>query len=407
MTWREDLRRVTLPDGRRLVGGSFRGVPFFVESVDNAAGRRTVVHEFPLRDDPFVEDLGRKARSFRFEAYVIGDDFLAQKDALLSVLEDIEGPGELVHPYHGTLRAIAVNVSWRVSRTDGGMATFSIDFAETPTQAPVPVEVVDGAEQVDAGADAAIAASEAEFIERYDEDGLPSFAFESAETALTNAAEGLGAALAPIVTATQELAELTGQIVSITSQASALVRQPANVLGAFRAAITVLVKTAEDAPGAVMDALFDAYLADLGSPIVATTATRARELANQSAMIGALRRIVAIEAARLAPLVPYESIDAAAEARDRVGEMLEEQAEAAGDTAYPALVDLRSEVLRAVPGDSQLARVVTVTRNEPIPSLLLTYQLYGAVDAEADILARNSIRHPGFIAGDVKALSDA
>lgn len=405
MTWREDLRRVTI-NGREFIGASFRGVAFFVESAEGGGGRRAVVHEFPLRDDPFVEDLGRKARVFHLDGYVIGDDYLAQRDALLSALEDVGGPGELVHPHHGVMRAICLDVKHRESTKDGGMALFAIDFAETPLQAPVPTEVVDGAEQVDVSADAAIDASEAEFIEQYDTGGLPAFAFEAPEAALLGAVEGLGAALAPVVSATQELAEMTGRVALITAQASSLVRQPDAVLDAFRATITALVETMAAAPGEVMRALFDTYAADLGTPVVATTATQERALANQSAMIGALRRVIAIEAARLAPLVPYVTIEEATEARDEVAAMLEEQAGVAGDTAYPALVDLRSKVLRAVPGDSALARVVTVTRNEPIPSLVLAYQLYGSVDLEADVIARNRIAHPGFIAGDLKVLSD-
>ncbi len=405
MTWREDLRRVNFA-GRQLIGASFRGVAFFVEGSDRSGGRRGVVHEFPLRNDPFVEDLSRRARTFRVDGYVVGDDYMAQRDALLAALEDEDGPGELVHPYHGVRVALCMNVSVRETRVDGGMATFSIEFAETPTQAPAPTEVVDAAEQVALSADAAVVSLEAEFAEQYDPDGLPAFAHESTEDAFTRAVDGLGSALAAVVTATQELAELTGRVALLTAQASSLVREPASVLAEFRAAITALVDTAEESPGGVMNALIAAYGVDLGTLVVAITSTRARELVNQTALIGGLRSILAIEAARLAPLASYASIDEAIAARDEVAAMLEEQAAAAGDTAYPAIVNLRSEVLRGVPGGTAFARVVTVTRKVPIPSLLLAYQLYGSVDLELDIVARNSIPHPGFVAGDMKALSD-
>jgi prophage DNA circulation protein len=414
MTWRKELRRVafpvTLPDGTRqlrdFIGASFRGVPFFVENAESSGGRRVVVHEFPLRDDPFVEDLGQRARTFRVDGYVIGDDYLAQRDALLSALESIEGPGELRHPFRGTLRAICVNVSVRESPREGGMATFAIEFAETPTQTPAPTEVVDAAAQVSTSADAAIEATKTEFVEQFDPDGLPSFALESAELALTAAAEDLGAKLSPVISATQELAVMAGQVEIITAQTSSLVRDPADVVDEFRSVIAGLVETIAAAPGAVMDALVAAYEVEMGPVVVATTATRARELANQLAITAALRRVIAIEAARLAPLVPYESIEAARLARDQVAELLEEQAGTAGDTTYPALVDLRSEVLRAVPGNNEFARVLTVIRSTPVPSLLLAYQLYGTVDRELDIIARNKIRNPGFVAGELQVLSN-
>lgn len=404
MTWREDLRRVTLPDGRRLVGASFRGVPFFVDTSEVSTGRRVVVHEFPLRDDPFVEDLGRRARKFRVDGYVIGDDYLTQRDALLAALET-EGPGQLVHPYHGQKRAIAETASVRETRADGGMAVFSIEFCETPAQAPTPTIEPDPAGQVATAADTAQAATRAELGEKYDTAGLPAFALASAETALTSATAAVQAKLAPLVADAQELATLNSRLTILTATAASLVRQPFDLIDQFLEAITGLEDTAAAAPGAVVDALVDAYNEDLGALVAATTATRARELANQLALQGALRRAMAIEAARLSPTVPYVTIEDATAARDTVAALLEEQAAGAGDTAYPALVDLRSQVLRAVPGGQAFARVVTVTRRVAIPSLLLAYQLYGSVDQELDVVARNRVRHPGIIAGDLRVLS--
>jgi prophage DNA circulation protein len=389
-----------------MIGASFRGVPFLVDASERSGGRRVAVHEFPFRDDPFVEDLSRKARSFRVDGYVIGDDYLSQRDALLAALEDTAGPGELIHPYHGNRRAICSSLSVRESRTEGGIAIFAIEFAETPTQTPVPVVAADPISDVAAAADAAVASTKAEFTEKYDPAGIPSFALASASGALTRAAAGLSSALSPAVTVTQELSTMTGQISLLTDQAATLVRQPDAVLDAFRSVIVGLGGSIVAAPGAVMSALFDAYGTYLGAIVTGETPTRVREIANQEAMNGALRRIIAIEAARLAPLVPYVSVEQATAARDQVAAMLEEQAATAGDTAYPALVTLRSTVLHAVPGAAVLASIVTVTRRTAIPSLLLSYQLYGSVDQEADILARNSIRHPGFIAGDLKVLSD-
>jgi prophage DNA circulation protein len=425
VTWRDDLRRVRMTiDGRsvELVGASFRGVPFLVDTSERSGGRRTLVHEFPLRDDPFVEDLGRRARKFPITGYVIGGDYLAQRDKLLAALEDEEGPGKLVHLYYGEKRAICDTYSVHEASNEGGMARFAITFCETPAQAPAPAIEVDAAGAVASSADNALLAVDAELVEKMDPAGQPAFALASAETALRNAAAGLAAKLAPAAQAaaqvaggtaefaaavTQELAAMTGQVALITAQAASLVRRPADIVTAFRAAITALGDTAAAAPGAVMDALVAAYATDLGPPAPTTTATRERELANQQALTGALRRVMALEAARLAPLVPYASIEDAIAARDEIAALLDDQAQGAGDTAYPALVTLRSEVLRAVPGANVFARVITVSRRVATPSLLLVYQLYGSVDLELDVIARNRIAHPGFIAGDLKVLSAA
>jgi hypothetical protein len=259
---------------------------------------------------------------------------------------------------------------------------------------------------VAARADTAVAAVKADFAAAYNPTGLPEFALVSAETALRNAAAGLGARLAPAVSDTQEHAALSGQVRTLTAHATTLVRQPANVLDAFRATITGLTDTVLRAPGAVMGALLEAYDVDLGPPAPEPTASRRRERANQLALTGALRRVLAIEAARLAPLVPYPSIEDAIAARDQVARRLDEQAEqAAGqDTTYQALVALRGEVQRAVPGNQVFPQLITITQSEPIPALVLAHRLYGSVDKEADIIARNRIRNPGFVSGELGVL---
>jgi prophage DNA circulation protein len=63
-------------------------------------------------------------------------------------------------------------------------------------------------------------------------------------------------------------------------------------------------------------------------------------------------------------------------------------------------------VRRAVPGDAVLARLVTVERPVAVPSLLLSYQLYGSVEREAELVDRNRTSHPGFMSGTLQALSD-
>lgn len=407
MTWRDQLRRVTLRDGRQLIGASFRGVPFFVESADLSGGRRTVTHEFPFRDDPFVRDLGRRARTWRIEGYVIGDDYLAQRDALLAALEDVAGPGELVHPYYGVNQAICTDLSVRETLRDGGMAVISVTLARTAATPPAPIDVPDLPELVDVAATEAVAAAAAELVETYDVEGQPAWALESLQAEVEALAAGLEAELAPVAETAQEAARLSQEIRILTAQASSLIREPADLVAQVVAAIRALAESAEAAPRALLQALLDAY-ETLGETVLApsTTATRIQERANQLALVAALRRILVVEAARLAPLVSYETLDEAQADADAIAELLEEQAADADTAAYPALVNLRSQLRRAVPGDAVLARLIAVERRVAVPSLVLAYQLYGSVDREQDVVARNRIRHPGFVAGELEVLSD-
>jgi hypothetical protein len=49
----------------------FDGCPFFVEAGTQSGGRRIVTHQFPKRDMPYSEDMGRRATEFMVRGYVI------------------------------------------------------------------------------------------------------------------------------------------------------------------------------------------------------------------------------------------------------------------------------------------------------------------------------------------------
>lgn len=87
----------------RLVEASFRGVPFKVEEESAGTGRRVETHEYPNRDKPYTEDLGKITFRPSITAYVVGDDCFDQRDRLIDALNK-PGPGTLVHPTYGELK---------------------------------------------------------------------------------------------------------------------------------------------------------------------------------------------------------------------------------------------------------------------------------------------------------------
>ncbi len=405
MTWFEDLKRVTLPDGRKLIGASFRGVTFFVQRAERTGGRRKVTHEFPKRDDPFIEDLGRKARTYPIEGYVIGDDYIDARDALTSALEDVEGPGTLVHPYYGIRRCVCDNFTISESIDDGGMANFRIQFDEAPVQAVTPTDVSDFVDLVSTSADLAFTGISDEFVRIYDVTNQPAFALESLSAELTAISDRLESELSGIVDTTQELAKLKQEIGIITAQASSLVRTPAAMLDAFKDAISNLVITAVTAPLGFVNSLVATYGEPQQDLALPSSSTRIQEALNQQAQADALRRILVIEAARLTPTATFSTIDDALFTRGTVLDLLDLQLLTAEDDSFTELQQLRADVILAVPGDAELARILTREQRSTINSLLLTYQLYGSLDLEFDVVARNNVRHPGFISGTLEVLS--
>lgn len=113
-------------------GASFKGVPFFVDASQVKVGRRNVVHEYPQRDMPFVEDLGRATRAVSVEAFLIGEDCLSQAKRLMAAIES-QGSGTLIHPWLGEMR---------VSLT----ATSTLSFDERKRIVKVTLEAVEAGE---------------------------------------------------------------------------------------------------------------------------------------------------------------------------------------------------------------------------------------------------------------------
>ncbi|MHB1053470.1 MAG: DNA circularization protein [Thiobacillus sp.] len=392
MTWRDRIQSNSV-DGQALLG-SFRGARFVVPSSDLEFGRRVQVHEYPLRDKPYAEDMGRKARRFKIEVFVDGSltadgDYMATRDALIAAIEE-GGPGTLVHPWYGSLRVSLVESSVRESTRDGGRATFQLDFVEAG-EAVFPSAVVQTARRVESAADTALEATQTDFEDSWDVAGLPGFSLAELEAELD-----------------RTLAGIERWVSGVTESIAAEIRAPANMAAALVGSIRRLA----DAAGAPLRAislygtLFDA---GSSSPAVPTTTpVRRRQAASTSALHAAVQRGAVIEACRATSQADYPARDDAIAVRVKLMNALDDQMEAvdpvtgapAGDDVYQALAALRAAVAEdlRVRG-ARLPEVRNVTFGAVLPALVVAYRVHGAAARDAEIVDRNRIRHPGFVPG--------
>lgn len=95
-----------------LLPASFRGVPFAVQADNLGVGRRIALHQYPGKDTPFPEDMGREARVFQFRGFIVEGDVVfgggpiqLQRLLLLAAFEK-KGPGLLTHPTLGILNVV-------------------------------------------------------------------------------------------------------------------------------------------------------------------------------------------------------------------------------------------------------------------------------------------------------------
>lgn len=127
----------------------FRDAMFYVESDQRGSGRRVALHQYPKRNIPYAEDMGRAAIQIQVNGYVIGrptlsegprrpavdqlaTDYWTMKNDLIRALEK-DGPGELCLPMQFELKDLEVMVQGYTvteSRERGGMAMFQMQFVE-------------------------------------------------------------------------------------------------------------------------------------------------------------------------------------------------------------------------------------------------------------------------------------
>ena len=113
----------------------FRQAAFHVEIMAQGSGRRIALHEYPKRDDPYAEDMGRRAKTHDITGYLIendprlGVDYRRARNDLILACE-AEGPGLLILPTLPELKVACMNYSVTESRERGGYCIFQMRFVE-------------------------------------------------------------------------------------------------------------------------------------------------------------------------------------------------------------------------------------------------------------------------------------
>lgn len=379
----------------KLQPASFRGVPFHVEDDDLTAGRRVQVNEYPQRDKPYAEDLGRATREIRITGFVIGADYLDARDRLLGAVEE-PGPGTLVHPWFGSLQVVVTECSVRQSAREGGMARFALAFVEAGELTFPQAATATGA-KVRMAADTLAAAATDDFADQFSLKGAPDFVVESAlqrlgdalgavRSGLAGVSSGIGGAVDALVGGLDGLVatprSLAGEVFGVFSDLASLAGVPSRALGAVRALLAVFDSPALRAP----------------SSTAGRTPARTRELRTSAAIAALVRRAAVIEAAKASALAPMPVFDDAVAVRGQLTTALDHEGFTAPDPVFTALTDLRVSVHQDITARTRdSARLSAVTPREVLPAVVLAYDLYEDAARGDEIVARNRVIHPGFL----------
>lgn len=409
---------------RTLQRASYRGVPFWVETDQVQGGRRLVVHEFPHRDAPYVEDMGRSAVKVQLTAYLASDAADAEAARLRAACE-AGSAARLVLPLE-TLTAHCESYQRDFSKDRLGYIAIGLSFVRDGAGA-APYPSAYHARLVTVGVGGLAAPLAALHRRRFRGRRVAGYVRDSAAEAIREAAAALDVARGAVEIAGEDGAGVARRVADLHDDAAlyAEAGEIADVYESTRADARQSADTAPDLAAEVVG-IVDAIVAGAGAsaadPLAALAGYRAHRLASayrtpsrrqEAVNAHSIAQIVRVPAAAaaVAAILDAEITDrrAAIAARSRIVGLIDtEIALLDGPGAHDvrlALVDVRDNALAALTRlMTDLAPVLTVTAARRMPSLWWSQRLYGSAHRAREIAARALAWHPGMMPETFEAL---
>jgi len=435
-----------------LLPASFRGVPFAVTESETAGGRRIALHQYPGRDKPWAEDMGRSARRFRFRGFVLDGDVKfaglpveLQRATLVQAIEK-KGSGVLTHPTLGVLKVCVERASISEALDASNRSDIELEFIE---------QLFPGKDKLSTAANsllgkiqkvASIALKAAAVIE-----GVAAIAstlglnpFRSAATAgariwqqqidrLAGDATALtrlvaqmpgefgrfnaggNAGVVGVNTSPYSDTTTVGELIPIASAGRVAVQ---TATAAFVAAVEIAdLSDAQGVPPAIL-AMIDALsgaCADPADAIRLMVSIIAWSLQSQAmSQAPALSVIIArAAAAALTDAVGQYQPASADDASARIatlGPVLEslalQAADAGEDESFAALLDCRASIVEDLRArGATLPQVRTFTFGAPLPALAIAQNIYGDPGRADQLVTQVAPPHPLFLPPQFQALA--
>lgn len=433
MSWKDYMRTA-----------SFRGIEFHVYSTSTTVGRRTTLHEYDDKDEPYLEDKGRAADKFKIEGYIVQNqsndlNYMKERDALIAALTK-KGPGILIHPFYGEQfvgldSPATISESWN----EGGIAKFSMSFVQAGTAdilaaAPDYTSLMDAivdyldaigldnaADLLSGAMDAASLAQDAlatletiQSVINGVQNGISS-AIASAAGFVTQAIVGINALLGTPCSIVRMIQSTSQQVKNIAGLGNEVVS--GGVLGRcsgqVRSNKETFVLTGESVPEDLGLSICRSIIkqTDYDYLIKGTEKTTSEGLVAKAAMSNFTKASLFGSGCRIAMRINYKSKDALIDLMEEYSEALDsfliemggQSSDVRNVDTYNAVEELRSKFVEYMLG---LGKDLTQLENYSVPgdglnTLVLAYNKYESTARADEIFDMNrlGIRHPGFIVG--------
>lgn len=405
-----------------LYPASFRGVPFEVDADDGSFGRRGQLFEFPKRDKPAVEDMGRAARTMSLTAYVIGKDWMSKRDKLVKAIEQF-GPGKLVHPFYGTMTVSIIEPA-KVSHSssEGRMCRISFSFVETgefefPTVGRATRNKL-------FNSNSALADYLNNLFSGFSMSGLPDFAqsgiladvsgyMDTIDEAFTMLDSGISAASRLLKGDLSVI--FSGSSMTFVTRLQSMWRSATRLSGDSKSLLKLIkgltgVTLGHDlSPRGVWKtssistqhrvAKSNQIAQAVRVSALSTTAYAVTLLTSQSAKSQTVASVPAVADTDTTSTTVYPSYTELKDLRATLNAALDKElSRITDDGLFLALQQVRTDINMDIADRLATAtKTITRTPSAVLPAVVLAYQWFGDATRADEIIQRNDIAHPGFV----------
>lgn len=403
-TWRDEL----LP-------ASFRGISFLIPQASVPVGMKGQLHEFPQRDEPYFEQLGKQSQVHRLTIWIIGDDCFERRDKFLEAIQT-PGAGELVHPWLGRMQVKAGEAELTHDYQQGGMVSMLVTFyPDTPLK--FPVARVNTQQQVVKASDSMWESALARYkaaMAKVDQARLGLVRLRNNLSAVYTVIQRQ---FAPFVSVFTNLTGLAQSIMNAPGSLSALfssyfsdfsvqdylgndssyrntvatASQQAEAVSSINTVSTIGGVDSAAASKATADLVQDALLVQIAL-IVSEMPVASQPVSTDTTPSADQQAVQSFER----PEVPVA--DDVLELRDGLNEAMLEASLKAGSAHYLVLNALRQTIVKHLTAVAASGvRLVEITPPETLSALVLAYRRFGDATRESEVVERNRIHHPGFV----------
>lgn len=398
-----------MADERRIISGSFKGVPIAIDGNSIAGGRKVAIKQFPNRNTQVVEDLGLRPRKYTIDIVINAknnEDYLAYRDRLLAALESA-GAGVLIHPLYGRIENIvAASYSLNERLAAYGDTTVSVVF-EPSNNTGIPQSSGNVATQIEAANDAVQSAVASMISNDFSVNNAFAGNFGAAADKINGVIDQASTATSFAGETPSTLNEFSSQLSGMQGDVNSLVSNPANLATSFTDLFSS-VNELYESPQSQLGVFSDFFgFGDDDTEIKQDTAARTERKKNNDVMNSAVAASslgYAYFAATRAEYQTTRQIDDVTAALDSQYKAVQESN--ADQATKDAITDMRVKTLSVLDGVRVNTPLVISVDTQQTSARLLSFDYYGSDENGTIITDLNQISDSSFIDGSIEVVTE-